>query len=339
MQHLVFGAGLIGGYLGAALAAQRQTVCLIGRATVLDKWQQGIRLTDYKGNQQAPVLLTLLPVEQLSEAPRADILWLTVKCIAIEQAISDMAPLISADTRIICCQNGLGAEVLVKQRYPDNPVHRAVVGFNVTEEADAHLHRGSEGYLTLERLNQSDGVVNLAETLSSPLLTIEHTSAMTELQWAKLQLNLGNAVNALADIPVKSMLRQRAYRKVLALLMDELLGVVKAKGLRLPKLTALPAAWIPSVLRLPDWLFERLANTMLAIDPKVRTSMWWDLHLKRKTEIAFLNGAVVEEALSLGLGCAANQVIHQLIREVEQGIRQPGMQADELLRRVMAGPD
>ncbi len=51
MQHLVFGAGLIGGYLGAAIAANGQKVCLIGRATVLDKWQQGIRLTDYQGNQ------------------------------------------------------------------------------------------------------------------------------------------------------------------------------------------------------------------------------------------------------------------------------------------------
>ncbi|GGD54262.1 2-dehydropantoate 2-reductase [Lacimicrobium alkaliphilum] len=338
MQHLVFGAGLIGGYLGAAIAANGQKVCLIGRASVLDKWQQGIRLTDYQGNQSGPVTPELLSKERLNEAPKGDILWLTVKCIAIEQAIRDMAPLIKADTRIFCCQNGLGAESLVQQAYPDNPVHRAVVGFNVTEETDATLHCGSEGCLTLERLHADDPVPTLVNTLSSPLLRMEYSSAMTELQWAKLQLNLGNAVNALADIPVKSMLRQRAYRKVLALLMDELLGVAKAKGLRLPKLTALPAAWIPWVLRLPDWLFERLANTMLAIDPKVRTSMWWDLHLKRKTEIAFLNGAVVEEALSLGLGCAANQVIHQLIREVEQGIRQPGMQAGELLRRVTTGP-
>ena len=53
------------------------------------------------------------------------------------------------------------------------------------------------------------------------------------------------------------------------------------------------------VLSLPDGLFRLVAQKMLAIDPKVRTSMWWDMAAGRHTEIDFLNQKVVEEAEKL----------------------------------------
>jgi 2-dehydropantoate 2-reductase len=72
-------------------------------------------------------------------------------------------------------------------------------------------------------------------SLHSELLPISTTTNMEALLWAKLQLNLGNSVNALADIPVKTMPEQRGYRKVIALLMSELLQVASAMGVKLPK--------------------------------------------------------------------------------------------------------
>ncbi|WP_088328888.1 2-dehydropantoate 2-reductase [Lacimicrobium sp. SS2-24] len=338
MQHIIFGAGLIGRYVGAVMASQGLNVCLVGRAKASVKTEQEIRLSHYQGGTLGPVTLKWFDSQNAQAIPPTDVLWLTVKCTSIEQAIRDMAPLIRPATCILCCQNGLGADALVREAFPNNRVLRGVVGFNVTQTSQGTLHCGSQGSLVLEKDARCASMAQWGAQLNCKLLSVEFSDAMTELQWSKLQLNLGNAVNALADIPVQSMLRQRCYRKVLATLMEELLAVVKAKGLHLPRLTALPGHWVPRVLKLPDWLFVRIANKMLEIDPQVRTSMWWDLHQNRKTEVAFLNGAVVEEALSLGLVCTANQVIHQLIKEVEQGIRQPGITGDELLRLVCNGP-
>ena len=49
------------------------------------------------------------------------------------------------------------------------------------------------------------------------------------------------------------------------------------------------------------FIFLRIAQKMLAIDPTVRTSMWWDLGGGKLTEIDYLNGAVVDEGKKLGI--------------------------------------
>jgi 2-dehydropantoate 2-reductase len=153
----------------------------------------------------------------------------------------------------------------------------------------------------------------LVSALDSELLPVAQTGDMQSLLWAKLQLNLGNSVNALADIPVKAMLEKRDYRRVIAVLMDELLAVTDKLNITLPKVTSIKAQMVPVVLRLPNFLFKLVANKMLAIDPQVRTSMWWDVSQGKPTEIAYLNGAVVNYGKRLGVPCPANKRIVGLI--------------------------
>ncbi|MGS2721559.1 2-dehydropantoate 2-reductase [Paraglaciecola aestuariivivens] len=323
--HTVFGAGLIGCYLGAVLTHLGFNTQLIGRAATQAKLKNGIKLTDYHGHIcQLPSLEIYTPAQLLNkhlthEGPKCPtkFLWLTVKCTGIKQACIDMAPLVDEHTVIFCCQNGLGSERLVKQAFPVNKVVRVMVPFNVSELAAAHYHLGSEGKMTLEVNQQSRAEISaLVMALNSELLPLSISDKMDALLWAKLQLNLGNSVNALADIPVKAMLEQRGYRVAIALLMQELLQVAKALNLNLPKLTAVPAALLPWVLSLPNVLFTRVANKMLAIDPNVRSSMWWDLSQGKTTEIDFLNGAIIEQAKLLGLACPVNERMCKLIQQV-----------------------
>ncbi|MBL4673489.1 MAG: hypothetical protein JKX81_14615, partial [Arenicella sp.] len=157
----------------------------------------------------------------------------------------------------------------------------------------------------------------LAETVSTDLLVAQHIENIEAYSWAKLQLNLANAVNALADIPVKQMLEQRGFRKIIAEAMKELIEVAHAKGISLPKIAAVPMHLVPKVLNTPDWLFKLLGSKMMDIDPTVRTSMWWDLSGNRLTEVDVLNGAVVKEGLALGIACPINQRIVDYIHDAE----------------------
>jgi 2-dehydropantoate 2-reductase len=149
---------------------------------------------------------------------------------------------------------------------------------------------------------------------------------MSALLWAKLQLNLGNAVNAIADIPVKEMLEMPIYRKFIALLMEELLEVTEKQKIKLPKIANLPNTWIPKVLKLPNFIFTLLAQKMIAVDPKVKTSMWWDLQQGKVTEIDFINGKVVSQAEKLDVAVPANKWIVALVHHAEKGER---LSADE----------
>jgi 2-dehydropantoate 2-reductase len=323
-HHIVFGAGLIGCYLGGALVLAKQNVTLVGRQRFLEQLSSQYVISDYLGHRQVvsplPDLMTIEQAEQKSL--HADVLWLTVKCTALSEAIADLRNCVDKNTIIICCQNGVSTHQLLENAFPHNQVVRAMVPFNVVNDENGVFHRGSQGNMTLEVLPSLDESTKwLARQLSSDLLPVAITYHMTELQWSKLQLNLGNAVNAMADIPVKKMLQTRLYRQFMALLMDELLMITEKQKIKLPKIANLPNKWIPKVLRLPDVIFGLVAQQMIAVDPKVKTSMWWDLAQERKTEVDFINGKIVEKAHSLELAVPANEWIVSLIHQAEQGNR------------------
>jgi len=95
--------------------------------------------------------------------------------------------------------------------------------------------------------------------------------------------------------------------------------LLAAAGISVARLTPLPPTWIPSVLRLPDALFTRLAGRMLAIDPQARSSMWEDLEAGRATEVDYLNGEIVALATRLGRSAPVNARLVDLVHAAERG--------------------
>ncbi|GAC1411095.1 MAG: hypothetical protein NVSMB6_12090 [Burkholderiaceae bacterium] len=74
---------------------------------------------------------------------------------------------------------------------------------------------------------------------------------------------------------------------------------------------------------MPDALFQRLAASMLKIDPEARSSMWDDLEARRRTEVDYLNGAIVALAASIGETAPRNERTVALVRAAEEGARAP----------------
>lgn len=335
MQHVIFGAGLIGGYLAGAMIDRGLKVSLVARASVQEKLNGGLVLTDYEDHQakidSVPFIATDI-LDQAAASHPCDYLWLTVKCTAVDSSLADLPALVGPNTIIFCVQNGLGSEQSVKARFPSNTVIRAMAVFNVAEPKAGHLHRGSEGNLCIEELDECPEISrDIARQVNSALLPTQSCDHMQALLWAKLQLNLANAVNALADIPVKTMIEDRSYRGVMALLMRELIAVTKAKDIDMPKVAAVPGHVIPHILSLPNFIFKLIAQKMLAVDPTVRASMWWDLSAAKKTEIDYLNGAVVAEGEALGVACPANSKLVEMVHRAERGELAQGISGKDLL--------
>ena len=71
-------------------------------------------------------------------------------------------------------------------------------------------------------------------------------------------------------------------------------------------------------LRLPDWLFRRVARQMVAIDPLARSSTWEDLEAGRPTEVDWINGEVVRLAETLGRTAPVNARLVALVKAAER---------------------
>ena len=308
--------------MAGSFAANGQSVSVLGREQYRQRFASTLLLTDY--NDQRLSVDGISFYSQVSDIHQTfDFIWLTVKATGLDQALQELAPLIKAETVLISCQNGLGSDHRLRAAFPQQTVLRAIMQSNVAELGEAHLHRGSQGTFEIERF-QVDGQ-ELADLLGSAVMPAASINDIEASAWAKLQLNLANAVNALADIPVREMLSDRAYRKIIAQAMRELIAVTDHNNIHLPKVSAVPMKLVPSILDLPNWMFEIVGRSMLKVDPTVRTSMWWDLHNGRLSEVDYLNGAVVDEAAKVGLASPMNQRIVELVHEVEQSGAHKGL--------------
>jgi len=317
-QHVIVGSGLIGSFVGGIIG-QSARVSFLGRFNWLGRLAEGITLTDYAGNKAEYKANAGQCLKELPAKIERSIIWLTVKNTALEEMLARLQPVIAPDCIIVCCQNGLGAAALTRKYLPGIRVLHGIVGCNVVwDESLKQLQKSTEGEFYLEQ--PEDLAPEVARALCAvqhKLLTLSWHQDIEAVAWAKLQLNLANSINAIVNQPVRTMLLDRACRQVIAALMDELLAVTAACNIRLPRLTRVPARYLPAVLRLPDWLFKRLASAMLHIEPTARSSMWWDLQAGRVTEIDYLNGAVAEQGALSGVACPINKSVTDLVKSLE----------------------
>jgi 2-dehydropantoate 2-reductase len=323
----VGGAGSIGCFVGGMLAAGGRRVALLARPRVIGEIEaNGLRLTGFDGFERrlAASKLTLSENPQLFAG--AAIVLVTVKSAdtsAMAKVIAKHAP---HDAVIVSLQNGVGNVAMLRKDLPGRRVLGGMVPFNVMALGEGRFHRATSGDIVIEQ-----DAAGTAEKLSVPGLKMRPTKNIEGVQWGKLLLNLNNALNALANLPLRMQIAQRAWRNLFADQMAEGLAAIKAEGIKPVPPTPIPLSWTPPLLRLPDLIFAALLGRTMKIDPEARSSMWEDLQRGRKTEIEYLQGVITEIADRRGLQTPLSRRIVELVRQAEaDGKGSPGLTAEQI---------
>lgn len=297
MKIVIAGAGSIGCYCGALLAAAGHRVTLLGRARILDPIRtQGLTVTDFNG------LRKTIPADHLilSEDPgclaKADLIIVTVKSGATPQMAALIADHAPPNTPVLSWQNGLNNAQTLRAALPNRDIRAGMVPFNVVPAGQATYHRATSGEIIIET-----GPGTLAEKLTSADLPVQESAEIETVQWGKLVVNLNNALNALSGLTLHAQLRDRDWRRLMADQMAEALAVLKAADIPAASTTPLPVWMTPHILRLPTPLFTRIAAKMLTIDPSARTSMAYDVMAGRTTEIDSLQGEIIRLGAETGV--------------------------------------
>ena len=119
MKILVVGAGAVGGYFGARLAqAGRDVTFLVRPARAQQLRSEGLRIVSPHGD------LTLQPKTITGKELDSpfDIIFLSVKAQALDQAMKDMAPAVGPDTMIYPVLNGMRHIETLTRRFGESPV-------------------------------------------------------------------------------------------------------------------------------------------------------------------------------------------------------------------------
>ncbi|WP_186435136.1 2-dehydropantoate 2-reductase [Rheinheimera sediminis] len=335
LRVAIVGAGAIGCYLGTMLSQSPVfEVFFIGRERMaLEAAAYGLTAQDLHGacyRIVSPAVYTELEVLR-----DAELVLVTVKARDLESVLPQLVHHLSADCIVVALQNGVSIKPLYQQ-FLTQTVIRAIVPFNVVKISSGFYARTTGSDMVWQQT--ADWRIQAVLTqLQRQGIKSKQQDSMKAVEFGKLLLNLNNAINALADIPLQQQLLQRPYRRLLAAAMLELLDLCRRFQMDTYSFTSIPNSYIPLLLQSPNWLFKRLAKKMLAISPDARSSMWDDLQAGKVTEIDFLNGAVVALAAQLKLDAPVNRLLVQLVKRKEQGelVRLCPLHAQQLLQEAL----
>jgi 2-dehydropantoate 2-reductase len=330
----IYGAGSVGCYIGGRLLASGSDAVFVARARIGDTLRaHGLTLTQFGERRW------FVPPERIdastdhAAAAAADLVLVTVKSAATATVAAELAGVLRPDAIVVSFQNGIGNADVLRAALPHHTVLEGMVPFNVIERGPGAFHQGSAGELEIKRAPGLQPFIGDFEKAGLPLT--QHAD-MLPVQWAKLLLNLNNAINALSNRPLKEELSQRAYRVCLGMAQKEALALLARAGIQPARLTPIPPAWMPRVLGIPDAWFARLGRAMLTIDPLARSSMSDDLAAGRATEIDWINGEVVKLARRVRHEAPVNERLCALVREAERSDVRPSWAGDALLAELRA---
>ncbi|MGY4859911.1 ketopantoate reductase family protein [Cryobacterium sp. AP23] len=315
MRIAVIGAGALGGTFATLLSVAGHDVTVTARGAGLAAIRErGIRLEGGFGQATAhPAAL-----ERLVETP--ELALVCTKAQDAEAAIRDNAAVLDG-AAVIVIQNGLDGVDTARRLLPSSDCFGAlsIIAANYTEPglvtvttaAPTYLGRGS---------GPADAATRRWQEVLAAAVPCAAIDNFVGAQWTKLVVNMLNALPAITGLSVQAVVAHRGLRRVMTLSMREAVRVGMRRGIRFGAMQALGDRRLRAFSRLPAWAGQVLPLMMRARMGTVPNlgSTLQSVTRGQRTEVDFLNGAVVREAAAAGIGAPVNATLTALVHEVEE---------------------
>jgi 2-dehydropantoate 2-reductase len=337
MKITVWGAGAIGGTIGAMLTKAGYDVTLVDVVPehVRIMSEQGLRLSGGRGDERYPVKAKL--ASEVTEP--LEIVFLAVKGHFTDQAMQQIAPLLKPDGYVVSTQNGLCEEIIAKHVGEERTVG-CFVHFGADYIEPGHILFSNDADIFLGELDGS--MTQRLKDVQSILLNVMPTHLTSNILgylWGKLVYASMAFVVSSVDAPVDIVLADPRARQVSLAASAETARVATALGYKLEMIGSFdPNAFVvrPGWEAAANQTLDKLSSEMgKAI--KNHMGIWMDLKIKRRaTEVDMQCGPTVRRGRELGIATPVNEAVIALVHEIERGER--GMDWDNLDRLLQSVP-
>ena len=318
---LVWGSGAIGGTVGACLVRSGLDVTFAdaNRAHVEALREKGLEL-------QGPVEAFTIPVHALHTDEiegEWDTVFLCVKALHTEEAVTELRPYLSANGYVVSLQNGLNEHVIARALGQKRTVG-AFVNFGADVLSPGVVHYGGRGAVVVGELDGAKS--KRLQELHTLLQTFEPEALTTDNLWGYLWGKMGYGAtlfaSALTDASIAEVLVSLEVRPGLTRLAREVLNVAIAEGVTPLGFNGFdPKAFLGA----DESAVEKSFDDMVAFNKrstKTHSGVWRDLAVhKRKTEFEAQYGPVLNLAEKHSLPVPTLKTLARLISEVERGER------------------
>ena len=303
MRIAIVGSGAMGSLFGGLLAESGNEVYL------LDIWKEHVETINRKGLWIEGLSGDrFIKIKAVTEPQKidgtSDLVIIFVKSYHTESAAKNIYSLVGENTTILTLQNGLGNFEILSNIFGSKKVIAGTTSYGATMLGPGKVRHAGIGSTIIGEL---DGQITartekVAYVLTKASIKTETSDNVLGLVWSKLLINVGiNALGVLIRVKNGELVKGKYSLKLQRELVEEALEVAKRKEIK--------------------FIHQDMVKEVALICEKTSAnvnSMLQDVLKKRKTEIDFINGAIVREGKKLNISTPLNQVITNLIKAVEE---------------------
>lgn len=312
MRVAVLGAGAMGAIFGAALGRAGAEVMFFDRRTDVVEAinRDGLRLSGVLGDFTLKRPATTDP----GQLGSVDVALVLVDSNATTRVALVAEECLAENGFALTLQNGIGNFEALSERLGRS---RVLAGSTFNSGANLGAGRAAHTNLGPSWIGELDGKISprakqIAEMFGAAGLPFEVVENVVGVVWSKFVHNCAiNPVAAVTGLRSGEIARDPYASALLTRILDEVLKVVAAEGVRL--------AEADPVGHIRDHCWERYN----------RPSMLQHIEGRRPTEIDALNGALVRRAKPLGISVPVNQTIVEVVKGREAAGRRDATKLDE----------
>ena len=263
---------------------------------------QGLKIEGVSGAYQ-------LPFPRISASPdvigKADLLILFVKAYNTATALESARELVTANTIILTLQNGIGNVESIRDAYPQNPIVAGTTAQGATLLGSGHIRHAGMGETIIGGIDANSlfHAKLIKDLFMSAYIPTEMAEDVKGVLWGKLLINCAiNPLTSIMRVPNGQLPKISDLCEVMSRVVEEAEAVARSAGITLPYSD--PAAKVMEVC---------------AATAGNRSSMLQDIEAGKKTEINYLNGALVRYGKEAGVAAPVNSFLTHLVQALETG--------------------
>jgi len=219
MRYIIYGAGAVGGVIGAQLHRHGRDVTLIARGAHLDAIRDhGLTLETPLGSETLRIPAVAHPSELRFAAD--DVVLLTMKTQHTAGALGDLRAAAGPDVPVVCAQNGVENERMAARLFARVYAMLVILPATYLVPGVVQAHAAPvSGVLDTGRYpsGADDLIARVAADIDSSGLSSHAVTDAMRWKYAKLLSNLGNAVQAACGLDAAAgALHGRAREEALA---------------------------------------------------------------------------------------------------------------------------
>jgi 2-dehydropantoate 2-reductase len=299
MRIAIFGAGGVGGYLGALLARSVHDVSFIARGEHLEAMKvKGLQIKSIHGDFQIqPVQATNEP----GEVGRVDYVVVTVKHFQLGEAASMMKPLIGAETTVVPLQNGIDAHDVLISTLGKESVVGGFTSMVSMIEAPGIIRQPSMicdvfvGELDRTKSARCQRIVDA--WTDSGVNAVQPDDIFTPMWTKYLFIASYGGVSSLARGPSGVLLGCTETKALIIRAMEEIEALARAKGIHLARDVVSTAV-----------------GTLEQFEPSTTSSMQRDVASGKPFELEAFSGTIVRQGQEMGVPTPVHEMLYALLK-------------------------